>query len=204
MKKFLFISFWSTITPIALFLSLFSLLNLTNLNNQSSIKSQFPQPNTAPAYQLYTSIPEVLGIYTAEIKTNDDGVEKLIENFLDEHNSPMEPHDVIAKIIVSTCQKNNLPKECPQILTSIAMCESNLGHKTPDDSFNPLGFGVHSRGTLKFESWEEAFQKAARGLKKYQDKGIRIDNIQELQNTYCPLSNGSWASCVEKFMDKLR
>ncbi len=204
MKKILIISAWATITPVALFLSIFSLLNLTSFNKQSLAQLQEPHPNTAPAYQLYTSVPQVLGVYTTEVGTNTDGVEKLIENFLDEHNSPMEPHDTIAKIIVATCKKHNLPKECPQILTAIAMCESNLGSKIPSDSFNPLGFGVHSQGTLRFESWEEAFQKAAKGLKQYQDKGIEIDDIEELQNTYCPLSSGSWAQCVERFMDELR
>jgi hypothetical protein len=204
MKKILILSIWAIITPVALLLSLFTLVYSANTINNKTLASLQNSTDTSPAYQLYTTIPDVLGIYTAEVQTKQDGIEKLIERFLDRYESPMEPHDTIAKIIVSTCKKLDLPPKCPQILTAIAMCESNLGNKTPEDSFNPLGFGIHSQGTLRFESWEEAFQKAAKGLKKYQGKGIQIDNLEELQKTYCPLSNGSWARCVDKFMKQLR
>ncbi len=89
-----------------------------------------------------------------------------------------------------------------RLLVAIAQQESNLCKTIPENSFNCWGWGIHSKGTLKFSSYEEAIKTIARGLKRnYIDRGYTT--AEEIMQKYTPLSNGSWAQGVSQFMEEI-
>lgn len=185
MKKFLLIFLFLIITPINLGVSL-SLLG----------KSSFLQ--TVPAQtssQLYAALPQTIGQVLGTFET-DDARPIIIGKYLEKYQSPMAPY---ADLIVETSDKYGLDW---RLLVAIAQQESNLGKKAPSNSYNAWGWGVHSRGTLRFSSWEQGIETVAKGIKeKYIDKGYTTP--EEIMSKYTPLSSGSWAFGVNQFIQEL-
>ena len=91
-----------------------------------------------------------------------------------------------------------------RLLPAIAMKESGMCRAIPNNSFNCLGLGVHSRGTWRFESYEANFDKAAEILKKnYIDRGLVTP--EQIMTKYTPHSpNGEWARGVNQFMSEIQ
>ena len=90
-----------------------------------------------------------------------------------------------------------------RLLPAIAMQESNLCKRIPPGSYNCLGFGIHERGTLGFESYEANFERAARELKAYYiDQGRVTPEL--IMKKYTPSSDGSWARSVNQWMSEMR
>ena len=89
-------------------------------------------------------------------------------------------------------------------MPAIAIQESNLCKDTnPGAPHNCLGFGIHARGTLDFESYEAGFERAGRELKQnYIDRGL--DTVSLVESKYTPSSNGSWANSVNQWMAEIR
>jgi hypothetical protein len=55
---------------------------------------------------------------------------------------------------------------------------------------------------LGFSSFSEGIEEVSRGIRKeYLDKGFAT--IEEIMGKYTPLSNGSWAEGVNKFMAEM-
>jgi hypothetical protein len=75
--------------------------------------------------------------------------------------------------------------------------------KTSDPALhNCLGFGIHERGTLGFESYEAGFDRAAREIKaNYIDIGLTTPEL--MQKKYTPSSNGSWANSVNQWIAEM-
>lgn len=139
------------------------------------------------------------GLSSATIRTNvvvADARPVLIRDYLRKYRSPLVPY---ADLIFATSQKYGLDY---RLLIAIAQQESNLCKKIPPGSHNCWGWGIHSRGTLKFSSYPEAIEEVARGLKEeYIDKGLTTP--EEIMRKYTPLSDGSWAFGVRQFMQEL-
>jgi hypothetical protein len=199
MKRLLILSVWLPTTLATLLVT----LALQNYRYQFLIGQrlqEFSQTVSAwhpsSTYQLYSSLPKVLGASTASI-TAQDAIPELVNQYLADHDSPMTPY---ADDLVGAARKNGLD---PLLLVAIAQCESNLGKKMPDGCNNPFGWGIHSKGTLCFDSWQEGFDTVAKGLRdKYFADGLQ--SPEELMVRYTPpaLENdGSWAKCVNYFLD---
>lgn len=121
----------------------------------------------------------------------------IIKNYLEKYNSPLLPY---SDLIFEVSQKYGLDY---RLIIAIAQQESNLCKKVPEDCFNCWGVGIHSRGTMCFESYAEGIEWFAKYLKEeYIDKGMNTP--EEIMPKYCPLSNGSWAFGVNQFMDELK
>ena len=119
-----------------------------------------------------------------------------MKNYLKKYSSPLYPQ---ADFLVETARNNNLD---PRLLVAIAQQESNLCKKIPDDSFNCWGWGIHSRGTLRFASYQEAIEAVAQGLSQnYFGQGLTTP--EEIQGIYTPLSDGSWSKAVQQFLDEM-
>ena len=106
--------------------------------------------------------------------------------------------------LIAAARKNQLD---PLLLVAIAQCESNLGKKMPVDCHNPFGWGIHSAGTLCFDSWEEGFEKVASGLRKqYVDKGLVTPDEIMTKYNYDSWKDreGSWGKCVKSFLEDLQ
>lgn len=195
-RQTILIFFFFLTTPLVIITSVFALYTFENTEKEKVIRlennllqNQLLMPEVLASQT--TNIPEV----TSEITIADARVE-LVKNYLKRHRSPLEPH---AQSIVSESDKNNLDW---RLLVAIAQQESNLCKVIPDSSFNCWGWGIHSQGTLKFNSYEEAIRTVASGLRKnYVEKGYQTPD--EIMKKYTPLSNGSWAFGVNKFMEDI-
>ena len=86
---------------------------------------------------------------------------------------------------------------------AIAMQESNLCKRSPENSFNCWGFGIYGQKVTRFSDYEEGIEAVTKTLAlKYKADGL--DTPQEIMRRYTPQSNGSWAESVEYFMDQLQ
>ena len=134
-----------------------------------------------------------------EVRVNDARTE-IIRSFLDRYNSPLEPHDHFASVLVEAADRYGLDY---RLLPAIMMQESNLC-KTSDPSLhNCLGFGIHKAGTLGFDSYEDSFDRAARELKqRYIDIGLT--SPEEIMTKYTPSSpNKAWANSVNQWIEEM-
>ncbi len=167
--------------------------------SQKIIKNNIVPQRTA-RYQTYASYPKVLGETSFNI-TSEDAIPSLVKNYLTKYNSPMlKASDDLVEISRSYGID-------PLLLVAIAQCESNLGRKMPPDCYNPFGWGIHSKGTLCFESWQEGFKKVCEGLrKKYINQGLH--SPWEIMTKYNYASwkerEGSWAKCVDHFLEEIK
>jgi len=142
---------------------------------------------------------EIKGV--SAILESDDAREIIIANFLERYNSPMKPYDYYGKKLVEIADQNGLDF---RLMPAIAMQESGLCKMTnPNAPHNCLGFGIHSRGTLDFESYEAGFERAAKEIKeKYVDIGL--ETPEAIMRKYTPSSDGSWAEAIKQFMAEMR
>jgi hypothetical protein len=195
-KNLIFIILFFLVTPVTLGVSLFS---LTALSKAQVVENEYlevadlnaisaPESGAKVFASLPSSFPTVSGVVAGS-----DARGELIRQYLTDYNSPLEPY---ADLLVETADKYGLDY---RLLTGIAQQESNLCKKIPPRSYNCWGWGIHSQGTLRFDSFEEGIEIVSAGLKEnYIDKGYTT--IEEIMSKYTPLSNGSWAFGVNKFM----
>ena len=189
MKRIALLTLFLTITPITLGISLFTLVDV-NQAKQFKVLASAPVPS-----HLYAALPENNGEVLGAIYP-EDARGTIINLYLEKYHSPMAD---LGEFICTISDKYGLDW---RLLIAIAQQESNLGKKAPENSFNPFGWGVHSRGTLRFSSWEEGIETVAKGIKeKYLDQGYTTP--EEIMAKYTPLSSGSWAFGVNQFIQEL-
>ncbi len=181
-----------TLTPFVIATSILALYSL----EEKELSPTIPFPTDRPEnLKLLVSDSSSFPETETKLEFQDARVE-LVKRYLNHYKSPLLP---FAEMIVKESDKNNIDW---RLLVAIAQQESNLCKVIPENSFNCWGWGIHSKGTLKFQSYEEAIRTIARGLKKnYVDKGYKTP--EEIMRKYTPLSNGSWAQGVIQFMEEI-
>lgn len=143
----------------------------------------------------FSSGPAVMGVFTAQTEVADGRVANL-KQFFRKYNSVLYDY---AEKIVQVSDENQFDY---RLLPAIAMQESNLCRIIPDDSHNCWGWGIYGNTVTKFESYEEAIDTVAKGIKKhYIDKGLVT--ASSIMEKYTPSSNGSWAHGVNTFLQML-
>ncbi len=153
---------------------------------------------TAPQSNTNNSTGQIKGVET--ILETGDGRAEIVARFLDRYNSPLMPHDEWGTKLVAIADRYGIDF---RLLPAIAMQESNLCKNIPENSYNCLGFGIHAKGTLTFDTFEANFDRAARELKKfYIDQGRLTP--EDIMRKYTPGSNGSWAESVNQWMTEMR
>lgn len=194
-KALILSSLFFTLTPIAIISSLASLFFLSYPKTTDSPLLTKLRSTSSIATQLYQSeeyVGQVLGVNIESA----DGRIQLLENYLSKYNSKLLPY---SKYIVDLSDKYYLDY---RLIVAIAQQESNLCKIIPDDSFNCWGWGIHSRGTLRFTSYEEAIETVIKGIKKdYIDKGY--NTVEQIMSKYTPQSPGTWANGVNQFMQEI-
>lgn len=147
------------------------------------------------------AVGQILGWQKDNIKIDetvvaDDARPMIIERYLAKYKSPLLPY---SRLIFDLSQTYGFDYYW---IVAIAQQESNLCKKIPENSFNCWGYGVHKKGTLRFENYELALKSYAEYLKKqYFDKGLNTPEL--IMKKYCPSSNGSWAYGVQHFIDEM-
>lgn len=147
------------------------------------------------------SVGQVYGEENNNTKINseivvNDARPLIIERYLTKYKSPLVPY---SRLIFDLSQTYGFDYYW---MVAIAQQESNLCKKIPDNSFNCWGYGIHKKGTLRFENYELALKSYAQYLKtQYFDKGLNTPEL--IMKKYCPSSNGSWAHGVQQFIDEM-
>lgn len=197
MFKFTYAFGWFILTP-AILVSLV----VSGYLYQTQIKTVQIEPSLANAQTHTIQASAGIGGHVRGLSTDirtGDARPLIIEEFLRKHQSPLYPYDYWGRFLTEIADKYELDF---RLLPSIAMQESNLCKRIPENSFNCLGLGVHSRGTWKFERFEDNFDAAGRILRNnYLDQGLHTP--EEIQSKYTPGSTGSWEFAVNYFMDIL-
>lgn len=133
------------------------------------------------------------------IVETDDGRAAIVTNFLKKYNSPLKPHDKYGQILVEIADQYQLDF---RLLPAIMMQESNLCKNIPAGSYNCLGFGIHSGGTLGFDTYKQGFERAA--------KEIRANYVEEGRLTVAQIAKKytasveSWTSSVNQWMAEMK
>ncbi|MCS6956687.1 MAG: hypothetical protein NZM02_02470, partial [Patescibacteria group bacterium] len=133
--------------------------------------------------------------YKTEIKLSDGRVANL-KAFFRKYHSPLYDY---AEKIVEVSDKYGFDY---RLLPAIAMQESNLCRVIPENSYNCWGWGIYGSIVTKFDSYDQAIETVAKGLKtEYIDKGLITASA--IMKKYTPPSSGSWAHGVNTFMRML-
>jgi hypothetical protein len=196
-KDLLLIAIFFVVTPLTLGVSLFSLFSLKS-NALARQKLNSPNLLVSPqsGVKVYASLPVELPSVSSKIESADARGE-IIKQYLESYRSPLTPY---ADQIVEEADKYSLDY---RLTTAIAQQESGLCKIIPPQSYNCWGWGIHSKGTLGFDSFSQGIEEVSRGLREeYLDKGYVT--IEDIMSKYTPLSNGSWAKGVNTFMGEMQ
>jgi hypothetical protein len=195
-KNLIFVTIFFIFTPLTLGVSLFSLVSL---KENELVKQNFDNINliTTPksGISVYASLPSNIPSVSDSIESAD-ARPQIIKKYLTDYSSPMAPY---ADFITQTADKYSLDF---RLITAIAQQESNLCKVIPPGSYNCWGWGIHSRGTLGFTSFEEGIETVSKGIREeYLNKGYKT--VEEIMSKYTPQSNGSWANGVNTFLAEM-
>ena len=190
LKRFLFLSI------LLLFGVGFGFWELIFLSNQTPSKVLGVNTESSIKLLIGGAKEEKNDLKITEKVSGDDARPLIIKKYLEKYDSPLAPYsDFIYQI------SKDYGYEYYWIV-AIAQQESNLCKKIPDDSYNCWGYGIHKKGTLKFESYELSIKSYAEYLKReYFDKGLNTPEL--IMQKYCPSSNGSWAKGVWQFINEM-
>ncbi len=172
-------------------------LNLKKKKNQSTQKilNEIGRSFNPQEQFKISSSPFVLGAYETKIEVADGRVANL-KSFLRKYNSPLYDY---ADLIVKVSDKYQFDY---RLLVAIAMQESNVCKVIPENSYNCWGWGIYGDKIIRFNSYEEAIETVAKGIKQqYIDKGLITASA--IMKKYTPSSNGSWAFAVNSFLRML-
>ncbi len=181
---------WFGTTLTTLIFTLFLLIFLATPKVVEPVSSDF---------KLYAALPASTSSSSDEINFQD-GRTKIIENFFQEHHSPLADN---AGTFIKVADKYQLDW---RLLPAISMQESNGGKRIIPSSKNPFGYGIYGDKVLKFANFDEAIERVGKGLKEdYIDQGLKTPN--QIMAKYTPSSlsiGGTWAKGVVSFMEDIR
>lgn len=152
--------------------------------------------NTGDVYSTFTAVPDIGDATLGESLVGVEARSTQLRRYLEVYRSPLAPS---SDLILSVSDQYHLDW---RLLTAISGQESTFGKNVPEDSHNAWGWGIHSRGTMKFSSWEQAIGVVGKSLREdFLDQGA--ETVEELMQKWAPFSDGSWAFGVNYFMAEL-
>lgn len=199
MKRITFFIGWVIFSLLTITANVLVVMSFLNTSGQPILLAAQPSVHIATSVDSFSPpTNDVLGLQTT-IQEEDARI-PIVTNFLQRHESPLQPYDEWGKKLVVIADKYGIDF---RLLPAIAMQESNLCKVIPPNTYNCLGFGIHSRGTLAFNSYEENFDRAARELKQNYIDGGRV-TPELIMKKYTPHSNGSWADSVNQWIAEMK
>lgn len=196
MKSLLKVLLWYPAAILCLILTISTYTKLTHTRGgEALLRQQMASFQTEPI--SFAALPAV----AFEIKTalaSEDARPLVINRYLKHYDSPMVG---MGEYIVKVSDRFGLD---PYLVVAIAQQESNLGKLMPPDCHNAWGWGIHSAGTLCFDSWNEGINTFIEGIsEKYLAYGLRTpDEIMTKYNATSP--GGAWAKGVNQFLEDLQ
>lgn len=196
MKTFLKLLVWYPLTILTLLFSLHTYYSYSLTQGAPGlIRQEFKQFDNKSL--TFNSLPQTI----FEIKTAlavKDARPVLIEKYFTRYNSPMTG---LGEYLVQVADEHNVD---PYLVVAIAQQESNLGKIMPPACHNAWGWGIHSKGTLCFDTWQEGLDTFITGLSdSYHAYGLITPD--EIMTKYNPTSpNGAWAKGVNQFLEELK
>lgn len=192
-RKLALILTFFTITPLVLFSSALSLISMRGSELSGEQRSNIRASASSRIYASSTNkMPSIRGEVIAS-----DARPVILKNFLKQNNSPLAQY---SDLIVEKADKYGLDY---RLTTAIAMKESGACLAIPEGSFNCWGWGIHSKGILKFDSYEHGIEVVSKGLKEnYIDKGYKT--VEEIMKKYAHPNSTTWAVGVLYYMDRLQ
>lgn len=146
--------------------------------------------------QIYAALPDNTGFSEVEIEAGDSR-EGILREYFESFGSPLASH---AATFVEAADAHNLDY---RLVAAISRQESNGCKYIPPGSYNCWGWGIHKRGTLHFESFDQGIWTVTEGLReKYVDDGLTTP--EEIMRRYSPYSPGTWDAAVEQFMNEMQ
>ena len=198
LSKIVYLTTFFAVTPITIAIGIFTLSLLSQKPTLDPIAQASTTVNLkTPKFssQVYAAIPDQVGKVAGAATAGDARVE-ITRQYLEKYDSPLLP---FADQIVARAQENGVDF---RLLVAVAQQESNLCKKIPENSFNCWGWGIHSKGTLRFQNYSEAIDTVTKGLKaEYLDKGYTTP--EEIMKKYPPASPGTWAAGVTQFLGEM-
>jgi len=196
MKSLLKVVLWfpATILCLVFTINIYSQLTTTKGMN-GLVRQELTDFKNQPI--TFAALPKV----AFEIKTalaKEDARPMLIDRYLVHYKSPMAG---MGDYIVKISDRFDVD---PYLIVAIAQQESNLGKIMPPNCHNAWGWGIHSAGTLCFDSWNEGINTFVSGLsEKYLAYGLRTpEEIMTRYNATSP--GGAWAKGVNQFLAELQ
>lgn len=187
MRKLLLTTAFLVTTPFIFIFGLISILMIYSQNTQIA----------STATVAYAALPSVQNVLGASITEEDGGNAEKIRQFLARYNSPLEPYAVD---LVQASDQYGLDH---RLLVAIAMQESTLCKKIPENSYNCWGFGIYGKTVTRFGDYKEGIYTVSKALAtRYKTRGLVTPD--QIMTMYTPSSNGSWAIGVNRTMNQLR
>ena len=191
-KNIVLIVVFFAITPITLGITMFSLISFKP-NRSNHVLGASTSRSGA---KVYASLPDEFPTVNGSASARDARPE-IVKQYLASYDSSLVDY---SEFIVLMADKYGIDY---RLIPAIAQQESNLCKHIPPGGFNCWGWGIHSRGTLGFDSYEHGIETVTEGIKsEYIDKGFVTP--EEIMSKYTPLSNGSWAAGVNQFMSEMQ
>jgi hypothetical protein len=120
----------------------------------------------------------------------------ILENFFKNYRSPMVG---TGADIVAAADKYKIPFN---LISAIGQCEGALGKVIPKGSYNTWGYGIYGGKIKYFDNWQEGIEAVSHDLRvSYFNRGL--DTPEKIMTRYTPGSNGSWAICVNRYMQEI-
>lgn len=177
-------------TPLIIFLSIVYFSYFSYKKTSSSFL------NSSNQSVAFAALPTTDNLLEDQISSKDSRVENL-RIFLNKYGSPLEP---FSSQIVESSEKYGLDS---RLLPAIAMQESNLCKKAPENSYNCWGFGMYGKKVTSFSGYDEAIETVSKTLARdYKDIGLITP--EQIMSKYTPSNNGAWALSVNHFMNQLQ
>lgn len=190
MRKLILLTTFAVFTPVLIIISLVILSYFQFLRAHSQ-NNAFTGSKT----HLYAALPKDQNSIEEDLKEEDIRLER-VRNFFSRYKSPLKDY---ASNVVEAADRYGLDY---RLLPAIAMQESNLCKKAPENSYNCWGFGIYGKNVKMFDNYPHAIDIVTKTL-AYDYNGAGLHSVEEIASKYTPSDNGKWVKSVSFFMEKL-
>ena len=190
MRRLVFLGIYLSALPV---ITLALITSLVLLARQQAPSQKTASITIADEFQ---AVPEktFASIYVPQ---ESEARVEVLSAFFKRYNSPLQAH---VQKIIEAADKYAIDW---RLIPAIAMQESTLCKKIPNNSFNCWGFGIYGGKVTRFSNYDEAIETVTKTL-AHSYKAQGLVEPHEIVTKYTPGNNGSWAKNVSFVMDNIQ